>query len=52
MAYPEESVPAGEYRNLLQAMRFSDPDSHFEYLRMIKEMFGSIFQNIIGNSYC
>ena len=29
----------GEYHNLLQEMRLSDPDSHFRYLRMSKERF-------------
>ena len=29
----------GEYHNLLQEMRFSDPDSHFRYLRMSRERF-------------
>ena len=32
----------GEYHNLLQEMRLSDPDSHFKYLRMSKERFDSL----------
>ena len=29
----------GEYHNLLQEMRLSDPDSHFRYLRLSRERF-------------
>ena len=32
----------GEYHNLLQEMRLSDPDSHFRYLRMSKERFDNL----------
>ena len=32
----------GEFHNLLQEMRLSDPDSHFRYLRMSKERFDSL----------
>ena len=32
----------GEYHSLLQEMRFSDPESHFRYLRMSKERFDSL----------
>ena len=29
----------GEYHNLLQELRLSDPESHFRYLRMSRERF-------------
>ena len=32
----------GEYHNLLQEMRLSDPHSHFHYLRMSRERFDSL----------
>ena len=32
----------GEYHNLLQEMRLSDPDSHFRYLRMSKQRFDNL----------
>ena len=31
-------VQQGEYHNLLQEMRLSDPESHFSYLRMSKNV--------------
>ena len=34
-----QRVQQGEYHNLLQEMRLSDPESHFCYLRMSKERF-------------
>ena len=34
-----QRVQQGEYHNLLQEMRLSDPESHFRYLRMSKERF-------------
>ena len=36
----------GEYHNLLQEMRLSDPDSHFKYLRMSKERFDSLLAEV------
>ena len=36
----------GEYHNLLQEMRLSDPDSHFRYLRMSKERFDSLLVEV------
>lgn len=36
----------GEYHNLLQEMRLSDPESHFRYLRMSKERFESLLQMV------
>lgn len=45
----------GEYHNLLQEMRFSDPQSHFCYLRMSKERFDcllSLVCPLIHIYYC
>ena len=39
----------GEYYNLLQEMRTSDPESHFRYSRMSKECFDSLLAEV--NSY-
>ena len=36
----------GEYHNLLQEMRLSDPDSHFRYLRMSKERFDCLLSMV------
>ena len=36
----------GEYHNLLQEMRLSDPESHFRYLRMSKERFDSLLAKV------
>ena len=36
----------GEYHNLLQQMRLSDPESHFRYLRMSKERFDSLLAKV------
>ena len=36
----------GEYHNLLQEMRLSDPDSHFRYLRMSKERFACLLSMV------
>ena len=36
----------GEYHNLLQEMRLSDPESHFRYLRMSKERFDSLLSKV------
>ena len=36
----------GEYHNLLQEMRLSDPDSHFRYLRMSRERFDSLLEMV------
>ena len=36
----------GEYNNLLQEMRVSDPESNFKYLRMSKERFDSLLSKV------
>ena len=36
----------GAYHNLLQEMRLSDPESHFSYLRMSKERFDSLLEQV------
>ena len=36
----------GEYNNLLQEMRVSDPESHFRYIRMSKETFDSLLAQV------
>ena len=38
----------GEYHNLLQEMRLSDPDSHFRYLRMSKERFDCLLAEVVS----
>ena len=36
----------GEYHNLLQEIRLSDPESHFKYLRMSKERFDCLLSMV------
>ena len=36
----------GEYHNLLQEMRLSDPESHFKYLRMSQFRFDSLLKKL------
>ncbi len=36
----------GEYHNLLQEMRLSDPESHFRYLRMSRERFDALLEMV------
>ena len=36
----------GEYHNLLQEMRLSDPESHFKYLRMSRFRFDSLLKKV------
>ena len=36
----------GEYYNLLQELRLSDPESHFKYLRMSKERFDCLLSMV------
>ena len=36
----------GEYHNLVQEMRLSDPESHFRYFRMSKERFDHLLQMV------
>ena len=36
----------GDYHNLLQEMRLSDPESHFKFLRMSREKFDSLLQMV------
>ena len=36
----------GDYHNLLQEMRLSDPESHFRYLRMSKETFDCLLAKV------
>ena len=37
----------GEYGNLLQEMRLSDPQSHFQYVRVSKEKF-DLLHSLVG----
>ena len=37
----------GEFHNLLQEMRLSDPESHFRYLRMSKERFDLLLAEVM-----
>ena len=39
----------GEFHNLLQEMRLSDPDSHFMYMRMSKERFDMLLSKVTIN---
>lgn len=39
----------GEYHNLLQEIRLSDPDSHFRYMRMSKDRFDSLLAEVLKN---
>jgi len=41
-----QRVQQGEYHNLLQEMRLSDPESHFRYLRMSKDRFDSLLGKV------
>ena len=36
----------GEYHNLLQELRLSDPESHFTYMRMTKETFNFLLGKV------
>ena len=36
----------GEYYNILQEMRTSDPESHFRYIRMSKERFDYLLAEV------
>ena len=36
----------GDYHNLLQEMRLSDPEGHFKFLRMSRENFDSLLQMV------
>ena len=36
----------GDYHNLIQEMRLSDPQSHFQYVRMSKERFDSLLAKV------
>ena len=42
----------GEYHNLCQELRLSDPDSHFTYLRMSKERFDSLLALVQSLYFC
>ena len=42
----ERHPKQGEYHQLLQEMRLSDPESHFKYLRMSKERFDSLLGEV------
>ena len=42
----ERRPKQGEYHQLLQEMRLSDPESHFKYLRMSKERFDSLLEEV------
>ena len=37
----------GEYHNLLQEMRLSDPENHIRYLRMSRERFDSLLAEVL-----
>ena len=36
----------GEYHQLLQEMRLSDPESHFRYIRMSKDRFDTLLAKV------
>ena len=36
----------GEYHQLLQELRLTDPELHFKYLRMSKERFDSLLEKV------
>ena len=38
----------GEFHNLLQELRLADPEYHFKYLRMSKEMFDVLLAKVSG----
>ena len=40
----------GEYHNLLQEMRLSDPESHFRYLRMSRERFNCLLEMVTAKN--
>ena len=42
----------GEFHNLLQEMRLSDPESHFKYLRMSKERFDFLLSKVKCYKFC
>ena len=42
----------GEFHNLLQEMRLSDPESHFKYLRMSKERFDFLLSKVKYYKFC
>ena len=42
----------GEFHNLLQEMRLSDPESHFKYLRMSKEQFDFLLSKVKYYKFC
>ena len=39
-------IAQGEYHNLLQEVRSSDPESHFRYIRMSKEGFDFLLEKV------
>ena len=41
----------GEYHNLLQELHSTDPESHFQYLRMSKEGFDVLLSKVITVNY-
>ena len=41
----------GEYHNLLQEVRLSDPESHFRCLRMSKETFDKLLEMVKGVNF-
>ena len=40
----------GEYRNFLQEVRMTDPESHFRYIWMCKERFDHLFSEVSVNT--
>ena len=36
----------GEFHNLLEELLFSDPDSHFRYLRMSRQVFDKLLEKV------
>ena len=36
----------GEYHNLLQELRLCDPDSHFKYMRMSRQVFDKLVEKV------
>lgn len=48
MIYIYSTPAAGEYHNLLQERRTADPQSHFRYLRVLKERFDCLLAEVFS----
>ena len=42
----QQRLKQGEYHNLYQEMRLHDPESHFRYIRMTRERFDLLLQEV------